>query len=152
MNSNRKFIVAVLVAITCGFLYFSYSPSIKEFEYKEDTEEATKNVLSLYLEDGIIGLITLSNECYENEKISPHHCFLIDVSSNVWDRLVTYAMRLPTEEYFDDEKIIQRLLDHDKQKKFDKDKVSAYMHEATVIVKQRLVVEWELQKHKLDAD
>jgi hypothetical protein len=61
-------------------------------------------------------------------------------------------MRLPTEEYFDDEKIIQRLLDHDKQKKFDKDKVSAYMDEATVIVKQRLIVEWDLQKHKLDSN
>jgi hypothetical protein len=152
MTSKRKFLVTVLVAITCIFLYFLDSSSIKEFEYKKDTEEATKNVLSLYLEDGMLGLIALSKECYENEKVSPHHCFLIDVSSSVWDRSVTAAMRLPTEEYFDDEKIIQRLFDHDKQKKFNNENISAYMDEATVIVKQRLVVEWDLQKHKLDAN
>lgn len=152
MNIKKKYLYALIAVIASGFLYFSYSPNVKEFADKQDAEEATKNVLSLYLEDGMLGLITLSKECYEHDDISKHHCFLIDIASSLWDKSVTNAMRLPTEEYFDDEAIIKRVLENDKQKKFTKDNVYAYMQEATIFVKHRLVIEWGLQKHKLEDD
>lgn len=152
MNTKKKYLFLLITVVASGFLYFSYAPSVKEFADKQDAEEATKNVLSLYLEDGMLGLITLSKECYEHDDISKHHCLLIDIASGFWDKSVTNAMRLPAEEYFYDEAIVKRVLEHDKSKRFTSENIDAYMNEASEIVKQRLVIEWGLQKHKLDAE
>ena len=152
MNTKKKYLYALIAVIASGFLYFSYSPNVKEFADKQDAEEATKNVLSLYLEDGMLGLITLSKECYEHNDISKHHCLLIDIASGFWDKSVTTAMRLPAEEYFDDEAIIKRVLEHDKSRRFTSENIRTYIDDASEIVKERLVIEWELQKHKLNSD
>ncbi len=152
MKTKKKYLFASFTIIFSAFLYFSNTSGVKEFSDKQDAEEATKNVLSLYLEDGMLGLITLSKECYENDDISKHHCLLIDIASGFWDKSVTNAMRLPAEEYFDDEAIIKRVLEHDKSKRFTSENIQTYIGDASEIVKERLVIEWDLQKHKLNSD
>ncbi len=63
---------------------------------------------------------------------------------------VTAAMKLPAEEYFEDENIIQRLLARDQGKMFTKADAVACIPKIEAVVEERLVIEWNLQKHKLD--
>lgn len=146
----RKFLFAVIVVFLSGFLYFSYMFSVEDFNDKKDAEDAARNVLSIYLKDGMVGLITLSQECYENDEISKHHCLLIDVASGLWDKMVASAMRFPLEEYFDDEVVIKRIIENDGSKRFTFENIRTYMNVASEIAKERLVIEMDLQKHKLE--
>ena len=147
MNKKQIYIASTALAlaglVTWGWMAAAY-------DYREDAEEATGLVLSVYLEEGMAGLIALSQECYEHEKTKAQTCFASDVASKVWDRGVTAAMKLPTEDYFDDEQIIERLLERDKGKMFTKAEAAAYIPKIAEVVDDRLVVEWQRQKYKLD--
>lgn len=144
----KKIYIAVAALALVGLAAWSWIATA--YDYREDAEEATGLVLSVYLEEGMTGLIALSKECYEHEKTKAQTCFASDVASKVWDRGVTAAMKLPTEDYFNDERIIERLLESDKGKKFTKAEAAAIIPKIAEFVDERLVVEWQRQKYKLD--
>ena len=146
--NKKKIYISVAALAVAGLAAWSWMANA--YDYREDAEEATGLVLSVYLEEGMAGLIALSKECYEHEKTKAQTCLASDVASKVWDRGVTAAMKLPTEDYFDDEKIIERLLESDKGKKFTKAEAAAIIPKIAEVVDERLVVEWNLQKHKLE--
>ena len=147
--NKKKIYIGVAALAVAGLAAWGWLATT--YDYREDAEEATGLVLSVYLQEGMTGLIALSKECYEHEKTKAQSCFASDVASKVWDRGVTAAMKLPTEDYFDDEQIIERLLERDKGKMFTKAEAAAYIPKIAEVVEERLVVEWNLQKHKLDA-
>jgi len=149
MNLKKLAITTAAVTIV-GIAVWLLQLGALAYDYKADAEEATGTILSVYLEEGMSGLIALSKECYEHDKIKPQVCFANDVASKVWDRGVTEAMKLPTEDYFDDEQIIQRLLERDQGKMFTKADAQAYIPKIAEVVEERLVIEWNSQKYKLD--
>ena len=144
----KKIYITIAALALAGLAAWSWMATA--YNYKEDAEEATGLVLSVYLEEGMAGLIALSKECYEHEKTKAQTCLASDVASKVWDRGVTAAMKLPTEDYFDDERIIERLLESDKGKMFTKAEAAAIIPKIAEVVDERLVVEWQRQKYKLD--
>jgi hypothetical protein len=148
----RKLFLCLFAIVIASLALFLYKANDEVYDYKKDAEEATALMLSVFLEDGMSGLIALSKECYEHEKTTPQMCFVNDIASKIWDRGVTEAMKLPIEEYFNDERIVERLLIKDKEHSFTKAIAFAEIPKIEEFVKQRLVIEWGLQKHKLDSD
>ena len=149
MQIRKKYVIALLLAFG-GLIVWLAKSNMSAYDYQEDAEDAASTILSVYLEEGMSGLIALSKECYEHDKIKPQVCFANDVASKVWDKGVTAAMKLPAEEYFEDENIIQRLLARDQGKMFTKADAVACIPKIEAVVEERLVIEWNLQKHKLD--
>lgn len=146
----KKIAIATAAVTAVSLAAWIFQSGAIAYDYKADAREATGTILSVYLEEGMSGLIALSKECYEHDKIKLQVCFANDVASKVWDRGVTEAMKLPAEEYFDDEQIIQRLLERDQGKMFTKADAQAYIPKISKVVEDRLVFEWNSQKYKLD--
>lgn len=152
MLLNKRYLVIAIAISIAGFTYFSLKPIEKKFTFEQETREAAANVMSLYLEEGILGLIALSKECYEHDKISAETCFINDVTSKALDVTITNAMKVPAEEYFFDDSVVQRLLKHDKKNYFTKENTSVYISQITKVAEDQLVIEWNLQKHKLESN
>lgn len=146
----KFFYFLTIAASIVGLAIWLLKVNASSYDYRSEAEEATGAMLSIYLEEGLLGLIAVSKECYEHEKIKPEVCFTHDVASKVWDRGVTQAMKLPTEDYFDDENIIQRLLDRDQGKTFTQSDAISFIPKITIVVEGRIPVEWNLQKHKFN--
>jgi hypothetical protein len=106
MQIRKKYVIALLLAFG-GLIVWLAKSNMSAHDYQEDAEDAASTILSVYLEEGMSGLIALSKECYEHDKIKPQVCFANDVASKVWDKGVTAAMKLPAEEYFEDEKLFK---------------------------------------------
>ncbi len=145
----RKLFIFVFAIVIAWVALFLYKANVEVYDYKKDAEEATGVMLSVYLEEGLSGLIASSQECYEHEKTNPKMCFANDIASKVWDRGVTQAMKLPVEEYFNDERIVERLLMKDKEHFFTKSSALSYIPKIEKIVEERIVVEWSQQKSKI---
>jgi len=146
----KKFFLFSATIASIVLAFFLFSKNNDSYDYRRDAEEATGVMLSVYLEEGLSGLMALSQECYEHEKTNAKTCFANDIASKVWDRGVTEAMKLPVEEYFNDERIVERLMIKDKERFFTESSALSYIKKIEKIVDERLVIEWDLQKHKLD--
>jgi hypothetical protein len=150
MISKKTCILVLCAAIAIGSYVFFGMRSGTEYVYKQDAVEATRNVMSIYLEDGMLGLIGNSKECYESIDITANICFINDVASKVLDRAITTAMKIPTEDYFNDDNIVDRLLKRDNEHQFSRENVIEYIDRISEVVEGRLDAEWDLQKYKLN--
>lgn len=146
----KKIHIVIAFLFIAGIGVWQLKSRPNNYDYRIEAEVATARMLSVYLEEGLAGLMGVSNECYENEEVPAQVCFAHDVASKFWDRSVTAAMKLPAEDYFEDEQIIKRLLERDKENKLTPTDAAAYIQEMSEVVSKRLSIEWELQKYKIE--
>lgn len=150
MRLKAKVALLVLVLISAAIFYLLYERIVNDDKIKKEAERATAIVMGVYLEDGMLGLIGLSKECFEDMDTLTASCVALDVAAGVLDRAVTNAMKLPNEDYFLENNVIQRAVELDNAKKFTNESAAAYCEALTAVVLTRLDVEWDKQKHKLD--
>lgn len=149
MNKKVKFALASATMVTVLAVY-AYVIKLQEDEADLTAAQATAAVMEVYLEDGMLGLIGLSKECYANEAMLAADCLALDVAAGVLDIEATRAMKIPSEQYFYDDSVVERAIEFDKGKTLTREDAVAYSKKIKALVLDKIDDEWDKQKHKLD--
>jgi hypothetical protein len=130
------------------FMLSGCEKKVDDLNVKEDAKVSVAVVLDEYFENGLSGLIALSMDCHEVKGSDGATCVGIDVASFMWDDAVTYAMKLPKEDYFSKDNVKKRAREYFSARKMDVN-VDLYIENLISESDSRMEIEWERQRHKI---
>jgi hypothetical protein len=119
-------------------------------EIQEDLIKATKTAVAVYRNNGMLGLIGKTKDCYGNVKINKFYCVYLDLASRRIDQLMIAAaaregINIQKTEFFDDELFMSRVVPVFIKANMDREGSKEYLDLLTPII-NKLVEDNMLRK------
>ncbi len=77
--------------------------------YKDMSNESSR-ALSIYRKNGMFGLVSKSDDCYNNIKINKYRCLYFDIASIRIEQISGGGSKFPQTEYFTEEQFLSRAI------------------------------------------
>jgi len=141
----KKVIIILAIALLTSVNVYALTAK----EVQKDITKATKSVIKVYKENGMQGLKSLTEDCYDKVKKDSFYCVYIDLASRYIDQFMIEVaaqngVTFPKTEFFDDALFGERISVVFEKANMDNDASNKYLRNATPVINK--MVEKELLK------
>ncbi|MGL5036669.1 MAG: hypothetical protein ACRC6F_02865 [Aeromonas sp.] len=105
-------------------------------EIVRDLTKATDLAVTIYREQGMAGLVSKTQECYQSNTQSPFYCVYLDLASRHIDQMFVQAMQVPPNAFFADKQFGSRLGPVFSGANMSMDTANQYLASTTPVINQ----------------